>query len=137
MLTAQGQQTANELRSRIRTIMADVASNLRDSTPLSFTRISLIFARQTKLMSAALRFRRYRQWGLYVHHDEDKVLGVAPPRQAESQTVSIEAARKLFGDAFTEVMEKLDLSLVGASLLNAQRAGGPELMSYVRILLSL
>jgi hypothetical protein len=28
---------------------------------------------------ASLRFRRYQHWGTYIHSDEDRVLGVAPP----------------------------------------------------------
>jgi hypothetical protein len=60
-------------------------------------------------MAAAVRFRRYTYQGLYVHHDEDIVLGVTPARQSEDEKVSLEKAVRFFSGAYKRVMELTDL----------------------------
>ncbi len=43
---------------------------------------------------AALRFRHYRRWDLFVEHDEGTVLGVVPAGQAEDPIFSVPHARE-------------------------------------------
>jgi hypothetical protein len=38
-----------------------------------------------KELLASLQFRKYRHWETYIHSDEDRVLGVDPPGQAEDE----------------------------------------------------
>jgi hypothetical protein len=48
-------------------------------------------------------------WGVYVHHDEDRVLGVDPPSQDEKPVSSVATARDLFDSAATAIADLIDL----------------------------
>ena len=107
-LSPELQETAQDLARRIKKTMVQVSSLVRSSALLGGAdlRDLGVYAKQ---MSAALRFRRYKQWGLYVHHDEDVVLGVDPPGQSEKEAVSPLDAHRIFVDAYRNVMEMMDL----------------------------
>lgn len=60
-------------------------------------------------MLAGIHFRQYRHWGVYIHHDEDVVLGVDPPSQAEEPVDTVTTARALFDEAATSISELIDL----------------------------
>lgn len=63
----------------------------------------------TKEMAAALKFRRYRHWGIYIHHDEGDYIGADPPGQSEDETVSVKEAHSTFISSHKRVMEMTDL----------------------------
>ena len=63
----------------------------------------------TKEMAAALKFRRYRHWGIYIHHDEGDYIGADPPGQSEDETVSVKEAHSTFINSHKRVMEMTDL----------------------------
>jgi hypothetical protein len=57
---------------------------------------------------ASLRLHRYQHWGTYIHSDEDRVLGVDPPGQSESEC-DLQAAFKEFTTARENVQRLTDL----------------------------
>ncbi len=74
-----------------------------------------------KEMSAAVRLRRYVYQDVYVHHDEDQVLGVSPPSQWED-VVALQAAREEFQAASARVSRIFELFLGPESTRTADQA---------------
>lgn len=62
----------------------------------------------TKEMAAALKFRRYRHWGIHIHHDEGDFIGADPPGQSEDETIGVKDAHSAFVAAHKRVMEITD-----------------------------
>jgi nucleoside 2-deoxyribosyltransferase len=60
-------------------------------------------------MLASIYFRRYRHWGVYVHHDEGTVLGVDPPSQREEPVPNVRTAQELFEGSIDSIHELIDL----------------------------
>lgn len=63
-----------------------------------------------KSISAAVRLREYVYRDVYVHHDEDRVLGVSPPSQWE-EIIALEPARKAFAFQAHRIRRILELLL--------------------------
>jgi hypothetical protein len=61
-----------------------------------------------KELLASLRMQRYQHWETYIHSDEDRVLGVDPPGQNESDC-DLQTAFKEFATAKDKVQRLLDL----------------------------
>ncbi|MDE3169569.1 MAG: hypothetical protein KGL75_05455, partial [Acidobacteriota bacterium] len=61
-----------------------------------------------KELLASLRIHRYQHWETYIHSDEDRVLGVDPPGQSESEC-DLGTAFKEFSNARGKVQRLLDL----------------------------
>jgi hypothetical protein len=107
ILPSEQQAFADKLRSELRRLMVRISAELRGS-PLVVEADLRDLARHTKVMSAALRFREFRQWGLQVHHDEGTILGVDPPGQEESEVNSVGTARASFTESYRAVTEMMD-----------------------------
>jgi hypothetical protein len=60
-------------------------------------------------MLAAIHFHKYQYRGVYVHHDEDIVLGVDPPSQEEEPVTDVARARRFFNNAVSNVDDLIDL----------------------------
>ena len=113
--------TSEDLARRIRILMVGISGMARGAALLGEADLR-DFGHYTKSMAAAVRFRRYRYQDLYVHHDEDIVLGVTPASQSEHERVSAEQARRIFSDAYRRVLDLTDL----ISTRETARATGAE-----------
>ena len=60
-------------------------------------------------MLANVRFHQYRHTGVYIHHDEDVVLGVDPPSHEKVPFEEAATAPKRFYEAATEILDLIDL----------------------------
>lgn len=107
-LTNEGAETADTLARRTRHLMVQISTIAKGATLLGDEDLR-DFGHLTKTMAAAIRFRRYTYQDLYIHHDEDIVLGVTPASQSERERISIQKARRLFTDAYKRVLELADL----------------------------
>ena len=63
----------------------------------------------TRQLLATVRFREYRHSGVYIHHDEDVVLGVDPPSHEEVPIDNVAAAHKRFLEAGARILDLIDL----------------------------
>ncbi len=107
VLPGELREFADTLRSELRPLMVRISAALRGS-PLMSEADFRELGRHAKIMAAALRFREFRQWGVQVHHDEDRVLGVDPPGQDEAELDSVAKARALFTESYRAVSEMMD-----------------------------
>ena len=60
-------------------------------------------------MLANIRFHQYRHHGVYIHHDQDVVLGVDPPSHLERPFQDAAEASQRFDEAATEILDLIDL----------------------------
>ncbi len=121
---------ADRLRSDLRPLMVRISTTLRGS-PLMDDADFRDLAGHAKIMAAALRFRRFRQWGVQVHHDEETILGVDPAGQEESALGSVAEARALFTESYRAVTEMMDYwSPRDEGALLAGAARGENARSY-------
>lgn len=97
-----------ELRGNIKALSVDIAGAARGSALISEADLHDL-RHNTRQMLANVRFRRYRLYGVYVHHDEDIVLGVDPPTQEEQPVDDPATARGLFEAAATQMLDLIDL----------------------------
>lgn len=100
------QQAADTLRGELRPLMVRISNALHGSSVMSEADFRDL-GRHTKTMTAALRVRQYREWGIRVLNDEDRVLGVEPPGQEEYEIDKVEA-RTLFAESYRAVSEMMD-----------------------------
>jgi nucleoside 2-deoxyribosyltransferase len=107
-LSKEDHETAEEFARQIRQLMVRISGWAKGATLLGEEDLRDL-SHLTKTMAAAVRFRRYTYQELYVHHDEDIVLGVTPASQSEREKVSPDKARRLFSEAYKRVMELTDL----------------------------
>jgi len=107
LLPEELQKHSDKLRAELRPLMARLLGILRVSSFLGDADFR-DFSRHAKIMDAALRLREFRQWGTYIHHDEDRVLGVDPPGQEETELDLVEQARELFVTSYKAVTEMMD-----------------------------
>jgi nucleoside 2-deoxyribosyltransferase len=108
LLTTDLLQEGEELRNAIKRLSIDIAGAARGSPLIAEADLHDI-RHNTRRMLASVHFHQYRHWGVYVHHDEDIVLGVDPPSQAEEPVTSAAIARDLFDQAATSISELTDL----------------------------
>lgn len=86
----------------------DLAGAARGSTLIAEADLQDL-RHKSRQMLASVRFNRYRHQGVYIHHDEDIVLGVDPPSQSEDAVDTAEEAPQLFDDAATWMGDLIDL----------------------------
>jgi hypothetical protein len=67
-----------------------------------------LLAQNAKGMVAALRFRRFKQWGVYIHHDEGTYLAMDPPGQSDDDLILPEVARNVFLEGYRKTIEQMD-----------------------------
>ncbi len=118
---------ADSLARRLKKLMVQLSSLVKGAALLGepdIRDLSLF----TKKMSAALRFRRYRQWGIYIHHDEGAILGVDPPRQSEDEEISLYHAHQIFEESYRQIMSMTDL--VSTTERSSIPSEGLETSSY-------
>jgi len=114
----------SELRAVIKRLGVDVAGAARGS-PLIAEADLQDLRQSTRQMLASVRFNRYQYQKLYVHHDEDVVLGVDPPSHYEEMVHKPEDAVRLFNTAATGMGDVIDLLSPVGTL-----AGAPSSASY-------
>ena len=99
---------AENLRTIIKALSVDIAGAARGS-PLLAEADTQELRHNTRQMLANLRFCQYRHTGVYIHHDEDVVLGVDPPSHEEVPFGDTATAPKWFHKAATEILDLIDL----------------------------
>ena len=99
---------AETLRTAIKALSVDIAGAARGS-PLLAEADTQELRHNTRQMLASVRFHQYQHTGVYIHHDEDVVLGVDPPSHEEVPFDNVATAPKRFYEAATEILDLIDL----------------------------
>ena len=121
LLTADLRREGEDLRTAMKRLSVDIAGAARGSPLIAEADLHDI-RHNTRRVLASIRFHEYRYQGVYIHHDEDLVLGVDPPSQEERLLSSVSKARHLFSNAATSIGELIDL-LSPAETMPAGAAG--------------
>ena len=108
LLTSELREEGEDLRANIKRLSVDIAGAGRGS-PLIAEADFQDLRHNTRRLLASVHFRQYQYSGVYVHHDEDIVLGVDPPSQSEEPVTSVIRARKQFHRAVGSIGELIDL----------------------------
>ena len=108
LLTPALRQIGEDLRATMKRFSVDIAGAARGS-PLVAEADLHDLRHNTRGMVASIHFHKYRHRGVYVHHDEDVVLGVDPPSQEEKPVSDVATARRFFNSAATSISELIDL----------------------------
>ena len=103
-------QECEALRQTIKELSVDIAAAAR-SSPLLADADMQELRHNTRQMLANVYFREYRHTGVYVHHDEDMVLGVDPPTHEEIPLGDASAAARRFDQAAAKTLDLMDLLL--------------------------
>ena len=115
---------AETLRVTIKALSVDIAGAARGS-PLLAEADTQELRHNTRQMLANVYFREYRHSGVYIHHDQDVVLGVDPPSHSERPFQDAATASQRFNASATEILDLIDLlsptDTVQASSSNASR----------------
>jgi len=99
---------SDALRATIKELSVDVAGAARRSPLLAEADMQEL-RHCSRQMLASVRFREYRHIGVYVHHDEDVVLGVDPPSHEEFPHKDPSKAQERFEEAGAKVLDLIDL----------------------------
>ena len=99
---------AETLRTTIKALSVDIAGATRGS-PLLAEADTQELRHNTRRMLASVHFHQYSHAGVYVHHDEDLVLGVDPPSHEEVPFEDAATAPKRFDKAAGEILDLIDL----------------------------
>lgn len=102
------QDRAEALRADIKTLSVAIAGAARGS-PLHAEADMQELRHNTRQMLANVRFREYRHTGVYIHHDEDTVLGVDPPSHEQIPFEDAAVAPKRFDEAASAIIDLIDL----------------------------
>lgn len=103
-------QRGNTLRQDIKELSVDIAAAARGSPLLADADMQEL-RHNTRQMLANVRFCEYRHTGVYVHHDEDTVLGVDPPTHEETPFRDPSLAARRFHQALARTLDLTDLLL--------------------------
>ena len=98
------------LRLAVKELSVEIAGAARGSPLLAEADMQEL-RHGTREMLASLRFREYRHTGVYVHHDEDVVLGVDPASHEETPFEDASSAAGRFHSAAAKVLDMTDLLL--------------------------
>jgi hypothetical protein len=121
LLTDQLRKEGDSLRSKLKMVSVRIAGAARGS-PLIAEADFQDLRHNTRRMIAAIRFHNYQYRGVYVHHDEDVVLGVDPPSQEEEAVTDVARARRIFNGAAASLDDLIDF-LSPAETIQAAAAG--------------
>jgi len=113
------------LRQEVKQLCVDVAGTARVSVLIAEADLHEL-RRNMRRMLASLRFREYQYGGVYVHHDEDVVLGTDPPWQTEVPHGDVTRAEKDFGGAINDTAELIDLIIPGDVTSSGDRSVLPR-----------
>ena len=103
-------QKYEALRQTIKELSVDIAVAARASPLLADADMQEL-RHNTRQMLANVHFREYRHTGVYVHHDEDMVLGVDPPTHEELPFGDASTAPRRFDQAAAKTLDITDLLL--------------------------
>ncbi len=103
-------QQCEALRQAIKKLSVDIAAAARASPLLADADMQEL-RYNTRQMLANVYFREYRHSGVYVHHDEEVVLGVDPPTHEEIPFRDVLSALGRFDQAAAKTLDLLDLLL--------------------------
>jgi hypothetical protein len=133
-LSDEEQNQANELRSAVRLSMAEIAQAAQRSLLVDEADIRTV-GHNAKRMAAALRFKQFKHWGVYIHHDEGTYLGMDPPGQSENDPIEPQNARREFLAGYQETIDLMDLMTAkreqGDNYLTLGGARGQATISYL------
>ena len=96
------------LGATIKSLSIDIAGAARRSPLLADADMQEL-RHSTRQMLANIRLQRYHHTGVYVHHDEDRVLGVDPPSHEEVAVEDVPTAHRLFDKAGLAICDLVDL----------------------------
>ncbi len=99
--------TVNKVRTRIKQLSVDIAGAARGSALIAEADLQDL-RHNTRRMLASVSFNSYHHYGVYVHHNEDVVLGVDPPSQFQERT-SVQKAFDAFNTAATGLSDLISL----------------------------
>ena len=103
-------QRCEALRQTIKELSVDIAAAARPSPMLADADMQEL-RHNTRQMLANVHFREYSHTGVYVHHDEDTVLGVDPPSHEEIPFRDTSSAARRFDQAAAKILDLTDLLL--------------------------
>ena len=103
-------QECEALRQSIKELSVDIGGAARASPLLADADMQEL-RHNTRQMLANVCFREYRHTGVYVHHDEDMVLGVDPPTHEEIPFRDASSASRRFDQAAAKTLDLTDLLL--------------------------
>ncbi len=103
-------QNCEALRQTIKELSVDIAAAARASPLLADADMQEL-RHNTRQMLANVHFREYHHTGVYVHHDEDTVLGVDPPTHEEISFRDASSAPRRFDQAAAKTLDLTDLLL--------------------------
>ena len=109
------------LRRMIKELSVDIAAAVRVS-PLHSDADMQELRHNTRQMLANVQFREYHHTGVYIHHDEDVVLGVDPPTHEEVSVEDVATAQRRFDQAAAKTLDLTDL-LVSADASDLAQPG--------------
>ena len=107
---AKMQEVAESVRMSVKELSVAVAAAARASPLLDEADMQEL-RQSTREMLASVYYRGYRHVGVYVHHDEDIVLGVDPPSHEEFELEDASKAREHFAAAARRILDVIDLLL--------------------------
>ena len=96
------------LSHSIKNLSIDIAAAARLSPLLSDADMQEL-RHNTRQMLANLKFRKYKYYGFFVHHDEGVFLGVDPPTHEEVPLPTFSAAADYFDRAADKTLDIVDL----------------------------
>ena len=103
-------QRCEALRQTIKELSVDIAAAARGSPLLADADMQEL-RHNTRQMLANVQFREYRHTGVYVHHDEEIVLGVDPPTHEETPFRDFSSAARRFDHCVAKTLDITDLLL--------------------------
>jgi hypothetical protein len=121
LLSPELREEGENLRAIMKHLSVDIAGAARGS-PLIAEADLQDLRHNTRRMLASIHFHEYRHRGVYVHHNEDVVLGVDPPSQEENPVTDVARARHFFSNAAASIGELIDL-VSPAETIQASPAG--------------
>ena len=107
-LGSEAEAVAEELRSNFKALSVDIAGAARGSPLLAEADMQEL-RHCTRQILAAVRLREYRHTGVFIHHDEDIVLGVDPPSHEELAVEDVVTAQRIFDKAGARMLDLIDL----------------------------
>ena len=116
---------AETLRTTIKALSVDIAGAARGSALLGEADTQEL-RHNTRHMLANVRLRQYCHAGVYIHHDEDVVLGVDPPSHTEDPFQAVESAPTQFDAAASDILDLIDL----LSPTDTAQSSSPDTSSY-------
>ena len=110
IVDAETLQKCKTLRQTIKELSVEIAAAARTSPLLADADMQEL-RHNTRQMLANVHYREYRHTGVYVHHDEDMVLGVDPPAHEEIPFPNATSAPRHFAQAAAKILNLTDLLL--------------------------